>query len=160
MDSTPTPSTLALDRLDAWFASFPAGHTLYQECWANRRELTALRAAVAQAEAERDAWKANHDNQVAIKRAIMDRPDLGDRAASVMALVAERDEARANLLAALKEAREDIDHWGSYASEYFQEKWHFADTIRGYDERIAALSPPAPDGPAPTRPGDDALTGR
>lgn len=68
--TTPTPSPLAreaaekikaacaFDRLDAWFASFPAGHALYQECWAHRRELTALRAAVAQAEAERDEARA------------------------------------------------------------------------------------------------------
>ena len=175
MDSTPTPSTLAreggiiprayptdpIEKRLAWAARSSNRSGAYRKMLEDAlAELTALRAAVAQAEAERDAWKANHDNQVAIKRAIMDRPDLGDRAASVMALVAERDEARANLLAALKEAREDIDHWGSYASEYFQEKWHFADTIRGYDDRIAALSPPAPDGTAPTRPGDDALMGR
>ena len=44
--------------------------------------------------AERDRWKANHDNQVAIKAAILERPDLGDRATRVVALIAERDEAR------------------------------------------------------------------
>lgn len=66
--------------------------------------------------------------------------------AAVAQAEAERDEARAELLAALKEAREDIDHWGSYAGDYFQEKWHFADTIRGYDERIAALAPSATKG--------------
>ena len=36
--------------------------------------------------AERDQWKANHDNQVELKRALMDRPDLGDRASRVVAM--------------------------------------------------------------------------
>lgn len=34
-------------------------------------------------------WKANHDNQVKIKAAVLDRPDLGDRATKVTKLVAE-----------------------------------------------------------------------
>lgn len=47
----------------------------------------------------RDHWKANHDNQVAIKHAVLDRPDLGDQSRSVLALTAERDELRAALTA-------------------------------------------------------------
>jgi hypothetical protein len=39
-------------------------------------------------------WKANHDNQVKLKSALMDRHDLGDRARKVVALAKERDEAR------------------------------------------------------------------
>ncbi len=39
-------------------------------------------------------WKANHDNQVALKSAIIQRPDLKDRAERVQMLIAERDEAR------------------------------------------------------------------
>lgn len=42
---------------------------------------------------ERDMWKANHDNQAELHRAIKDRPDLGDRAKRVQALIAERDRA-------------------------------------------------------------------
>lgn len=62
-----------------------------------------LRAAVNEREylrGQRDAlqdqvahWKANHDNQVAIRAAVMDRPDLGDRAKRVADLIAERDAA-------------------------------------------------------------------
>lgn len=37
---------------------------------------------------ERDMWRANHNNQVQIKRAVLDRPDLGDRAKLVMELYA------------------------------------------------------------------------
>jgi hypothetical protein len=54
-------------------------------------ERTALRERVEALEGERDHWKANHDNQVEIKAAVLDRPDLGDRARKVMALIAERD---------------------------------------------------------------------
>lgn len=39
------------------------------------------------------AWKANHDNQVKLKATLMDRPDLGDRAMRMAALIADRDEA-------------------------------------------------------------------
>ncbi len=73
------------------------------------------------AEAEAKKWKANHDNQVKIKRAVVDRPDLGDRAASVQSLIAERDKLAKGLVDAiaiinereaerdrLREALEDI----------------------------------------------------
>ena len=46
--------------------------------------------------AERDQWKANHDNQVAIKAAILDRPDLKERAASVQRLTTQLAEAQRN----------------------------------------------------------------
>lgn len=46
------------------------------------------------AEAERDHWKANHDNAVAIKAAVLDRPDLGDRAKRVQELIAENTALR------------------------------------------------------------------
>jgi len=45
-----------------------------------------LETELAAVKAERDMWKANHDNQVKLKSAIMDRPDLGDRARKVTAL--------------------------------------------------------------------------
>jgi seryl-tRNA synthetase len=41
--------------------------------------------------AERDKWKANHDNQVVINRTLRDRPDLGERAKLVDALTKQRD---------------------------------------------------------------------
>lgn len=46
---------------------------------------------------ERDMWKANHDNMVELKGIIASRPDLGDRAPRVAALIAERDAALAKL---------------------------------------------------------------
>lgn len=50
----------------------------------NHARLTALAE-------EGGKWKANHDNQVALRRALMDRPDLKERAALVERLAAERD---------------------------------------------------------------------
>lgn len=47
-------------------------------------------------ERERNAWKANHDNQVAIKRIIAARPDLQERAPMVEKLMAERNRAQAH----------------------------------------------------------------
>jgi hypothetical protein len=47
------------------------------------------------AEAEAHQWKANHDNQVKLKGLIMSRPDLGDRAPRVEAIMVEVAEANA-----------------------------------------------------------------
>ncbi len=60
--------------------------------------------------AERDQWKANHDNQVAIKAAVLDRPDLGDRAKRVLGLIEERDELRAALTAIARYDPPDTDY--------------------------------------------------
>jgi hypothetical protein len=46
---------------------------------------------LAEAIKERDHWKANHDNQKEIKRAVLDRPDLAERAALVQKLIRVRD---------------------------------------------------------------------
>lgn len=63
--------------------------------WVRHSDHTAALAAkekeLARVTEERDHWKANHDNQVAIKHAVLDRPDLGDRARSVLELAADRD---------------------------------------------------------------------
>lgn len=50
-------------------------------------ENAALKRRIIELERERDHWKANHDNQVKIKSAVLDRPDLGDRARSVQAMM-------------------------------------------------------------------------
>ena len=42
-------------------------------------------------------WKANHDNQVAIKQAISQRPDLQDRATRVSGLIAEIEQLKREL---------------------------------------------------------------
>lgn len=44
--------------------------------------------------ADRDRWKAAHDNQVTLKRIIAARPDLKDRAPMVEKLMAERNRAQ------------------------------------------------------------------
>ena len=45
---------------------------------------------------DRDMWKANHENQVEIKRIIAARPDLKERAPMVEKLMAERNRAQAH----------------------------------------------------------------
>lgn len=42
------------------------------------------------------------------------------------------------LLNALKEARELVEHWGGYASAYFQEKWDLAGDLKKLDDVISA----------------------
>ncbi len=79
--SRPTPET------DAFQAS---GKAHYMACEFARR----LERERDEAREESKMWKANHDNQVKLKSALMDRHDLGDRARKVVALAKERDEAR------------------------------------------------------------------
>ena len=45
-------------------------------------------------ERERDQWKANHDNQVALKAMLKERPDLGDKASRIADLIRELYEVR------------------------------------------------------------------
>ena len=42
-------------------------------------------------------------------------------------------------VAKLKEAREDIDNWAGYASEYFVEKHDLKGCLRGYEETLAEI---------------------
>lgn len=53
--------------------------------------------------AERDKWKSNHDNQVNLRRTLMDRPDLGDRAKRVQQMAGQLDSERQKREAAEKE---------------------------------------------------------
>jgi hypothetical protein len=85
----------------------------------------------ADAEREIEAWKANHDNQVELKRIIAARPDLAERAPMVERLVSERNAALkslAELLAALVRYEGDVD--GEAPSEH-----------RRMMDRAAALLP-------------------
>lgn len=64
-------------------------------------------------EARREAskWKANHDNQVAIKSVLIQRPDLGDRAQRIEALIKENEamrETRTELNQRLQERQESF----------------------------------------------------
>ena len=73
--------------------------------------------------ADRDRWKANHDNQVAIKRIIAARPDLKDRAPMVEKLMAERNRAQAHSIR--QHAR--IGEMESAIRETIMENLHLAD---------------------------------
>lgn len=57
-------------------------------------ELKAMRETLVAAQKEAAMWKANHDNQVMIKCAVLDRPDLGDRAQRVQELIKQNEELR------------------------------------------------------------------
>jgi len=68
-----------------------------------------LESELAEVTKQRDEWKANHDNQVAINRTLRDRPDLGERAKLVDALTKQRD--------ALAEALTEIRAWGHHSTK-------------------------------------------
>jgi len=55
-----------------------------------------LERELAEANKERDQWKAAHDNQVKIKSIIRSRGDLKDRAPKVEKLVAELNKVKTN----------------------------------------------------------------
>lgn len=64
---------------------------------ADRRLVSKLERERDEARAEAAKWKANHDNQVALKSAIIQRPDLRDRSERVEALIKERDALKAEI---------------------------------------------------------------
>jgi hypothetical protein len=81
-----------LDELTAPTIHSCGDHCQRPNC-VRRREMTARREYSQNLARERDKalaeaahWKANHDNQVAIKSAIIQRPDLGDRAQRIEAM--------------------------------------------------------------------------
>lgn len=111
---------------------------------------------------ERDMWKANHDNQVELKRIIAARPDLKERAPMVEKLMSERNRAQgwstlqhekikrlenmpakemlANLLERVKsgsEAPEDVAEYRHLAGEISAWGAKFAEAIRLRDERAS-----------------------
>ena len=58
---------------------------------------------------ERDHWKANHDNQVALKQTLSQRPDLKDRSAKMNELMDKLDIARRALLEAIMDSSRPND---------------------------------------------------
>jgi hypothetical protein len=52
----------------------------------------------------------------------------------------DREAERAELLLALKDARDDIESWGAYATDYFQDKWDLEGCIKRYDDLLAKYS--------------------
>jgi hypothetical protein len=110
-DQRPTPETdtlefalSALNFYDRYYKTLTLARGLERERDEARDVLSGRtvscsrcdQAAVERDEAREESkmWKANHDNQVKLKSALMDRHDLGDRARKVVALAKERDEAR------------------------------------------------------------------
>ena len=69
-------------------------------------EAQKLERELEEARKQRDKWKANHDNQVAINRTLRDRPDLGERAKLVDALTKQRDALAEALQKAVDYAKE------------------------------------------------------
>jgi phage shock protein A len=57
--------------------------------------IDSLRDENAKLRAERDTWKANHDNMVYLNRLLRDRPDMAERARLVDELISHRDASRA-----------------------------------------------------------------
>jgi chorismate mutase len=55
-----------------------------------RDELTAVTEQRDKTREESAMWKAYHDNQVALKSMLIERPDLGDRASRIAELISER----------------------------------------------------------------------
>ncbi len=55
--------------------------------------------------------------------------------AAVLELIRQRDE----LVEALKDAREMVDDWGSYASAYLQEKHDIDGDLKKLDDAIARM---------------------
>lgn len=132
----------------------------HEQGWRNKWECAVEMAA--RAEVERDMWKANHDNQVAIKRIIAARPDLKDRAPMVEKLMAERNRAQAHsirqherikqlesvtakemladILERVKsgsEAPEDVAEYRHLAGEISAWGAKFAEAMRRRDERAS-----------------------
>lgn len=78
---------------DAEVRTFQKGLVLAGNARDAEAKLAQCEEKLAKAEADRDAWKASHDNQVNLRRMLMDRPDLGDRAKSIQALTAAHAKA-------------------------------------------------------------------
>lgn len=53
---------------------------------------------IAELESQVTHWKSNHDEQLKVKRQLLDRPDLQDRAASIKKLEAENNKLKCQVL--------------------------------------------------------------
>ncbi len=124
--NTPTPETDALQQaFNDDDSTAQNAHTLQHYC-----DMADLARKL---ERERDMWKANHDNQVELKRTLMDRPDLGERAKRMQELIAERDQLRK-----VCDAGHEILHW--YIKEYGMPKWGFEfDKLKAIDKAYNQL---------------------
>jgi len=104
MSNTPITDELAREFAGKRVSSRDAG-AVWNLCRDLERELEEARK-------QRDKWKANHDNQVAINRTLRDRPDLGERAKLVDALTKQRD-ALADALRIIASDGKDQFQWSA-----------------------------------------------
>jgi DNA repair exonuclease SbcCD ATPase subunit len=120
-------------------------HQKYIEFDALFDEAEQIRIERDEARAEAAKWKANHNNQVALKSAIIQRPDLGDRAERVQSLIQERNEARQKL-AILQDLLNDLEDPLQLIAEYWDKDetlesmtgacWHAVGTAEKALEKI------------------------
>lgn len=104
-----------------------------------------INSATAKLREERDAWKASHDNQVNLRQALMDRPDLKERANLVSALAEERDQLLATV-EGLREALQNSDALNRNMVEaaeletlqYFSE---YKRTLKGVEQAFQSIPP-------------------
>lgn len=82
---------------DAKWLRYLAGTCVLGLVESDENRLRSIAARLEQLTAERDHWKANHDEAVRVKRTLLDRPDLAERATLVQELIRERDEAVARV---------------------------------------------------------------
>lgn len=81
-----------IDELDAELTAAREEIAILKSKYADHHsEAERITSEIRAVTAQRDEWKANHDNQVSINQLLRDRPDLKDRAASVDKLIEQLD---------------------------------------------------------------------
>lgn len=92
-----------IDELDAKLTAAREVIAILKSKYADHHsEAERITSEIRAVTAQRDEWKANHDNQVSINKLLRDRPDLKDRAASVDKLIEQRDSLQAQLEEAIE----------------------------------------------------------
>lgn len=94
----------------------------------DKEEIERLTKALEDMTKQRDQWKANHDNQVMIKRAVLDRPDLGDRAKAIKVLEKK-----------LTEVERDRDSYKDRYHEECERNARFVERLSNNDTQVRAM---------------------
>ncbi len=100
-------------------------------------ETQELREALAQA--ERDALALAHESHREAEELADEIQEAGDRIDELCAGVALAVEELNGAADYCDEAGESISNWGSYASDYFQEKWDLVGDISSFEQRATTL---------------------
>lgn len=109
-------------------------------------QLRELKAKLAEHDkAQRDQFKNDEEGYGdGICHAIVIEQELKDMAVECLPALIAAAEENARLRTLLNEAADEIDGWGQYAGDYFQEKWDLKGTVQKY--RDAALAKAAGEG--------------